>query len=208
MNRRPRVACHFRALVLGTRWAVAVIVIAVTARVLLLVEYQSGLHGDVVIIERAGGDVVESTTVPHLVRVVFGRRCDWLFRRVVLLRLRGRSIGNSIVMRLTHLHDVETLDLMDTEVTDIGLTQLGPMPKLTLIRLDDTLITDVGLKSLEKYSSVEFVFLTNTALTNEGIQSACLNWKKLKLIDVAGTRVTEDGVKKLRRTFPDVEFGW
>ena len=78
------------------------------------------------------------------------------------------------------LHGLLWLELRATQVTDAGLAHLRGMKRLVHVDLGLTQITDAGLAHLEM--------------------------TKLRRINLAGTRVTEEGVKALKRALPKTEI--
>jgi hypothetical protein len=68
--------------------------------------------------------------------------------------------------------------LADTRVTDKLLVELNEFPKLDSLSFQNTSITDAGLEYLARLKSLAFVHLN-------------------------GTKVTPEGVGKLRKRFPE-----
>ena len=65
--------------------------------------------------------------------------------------------------------NLETLSLVNTQITDAGLQHLKGLTKLRELRLY-TQITDAGLEHLEGLTNLESLFLGGTHLTDEGVK--------------------------------------
>lgn len=71
--------------------------------------------------------------------------------------------------------------------------------------LDGTKVTDEGLKHLEGLTNLEgWLGICDTEATDTGLQHF-KRMTKLHILNVRRTKVTEDGVKELRRALPKVE---
>jgi Leucine-rich repeat (LRR) protein len=64
--------------------------------------------------------------------------------RLKILSLRNTGIGDSGLLHLRDLQDLEILDLTGTYVTDAVLELLRVLPKLRTLYLDDTDTSDAG----------------------------------------------------------------
>src|ERR1700692_3885659 len=102
---------------------------------------------------------------------------DWIARlggkierdpvgRIVAVNLRGSWINDADTIELARLPDLERLDLSHTRISDEGMLNLKPAPKITDLKLFySEWITDLGL-------------------------SAIKDWKHLGRLDVRGTRIS------------------
>lgn len=100
------------------------------------------------------------------------------------------------------------LDISGTKVTDEGLELLTKTPFLTSIFLDNCKITDNGVIELAKSPEIKYVYLANTMVTDKGLiaLSQNKNIQHFGKIDVAGTKVTQDVVDRLRTQYPKLSI--
>jgi Leucine-rich repeat (LRR) protein len=138
-------------------------------------------------------------------------------------RFDGKKIGDDDVRVISGCHEVTSLDLSDTNVTDIGLDYLTQMPNLRVISLRRTPITDQGLQRLSAIKSLEVLDVSGTSvgvvalnalaslprltvlrLAASSIDDASLlplaSSASLREIDLRGTVVTPAMVNELRNS--------
>jgi len=88
-------------------------------------------------------------------------------------------------------------DLRASWVTDSDLSQLASLPYLTHLDLSQTRITDHGLQQLKSAPGiVELNLYYAEQITDEGM-AAVKGWKKLKRINLRGTKVTDTTLEHL-----------
>lgn len=102
------------------------------------------------------------------------------------------------------------VDLRASWVTDSDLSQLAALPHLTHLDLSLTRITDHGLQQLKKAPGiVELNLYYAEQITDEGM-AAVKGWKKLKRLNLRGTKVTDTTLEHLSNVttleFLDVGF--
>jgi hypothetical protein len=85
------------------------------------------------------------------------------------------TVGPAVVMTdagLAHLQNMKQLrelTLMDTRITDAGLTQLQAFPNLELLLIaNDIWITDAGIPQLAALKGLKSLLLMRTAITKDG----------------------------------------
>lgn len=89
------------------------------------------------------------------------------------------------------------VDLRASWVTDSDLPQLAALPHLTRLDLSQTRITDLGLQQLKAAPGiVELNLYYAEQITDEGM-AAVKSWKKLKRINLRGTKVTDTTLEHL-----------
>jgi internalin A len=89
------------------------------------------------------------------------------------------------------------VDLRTSWVTDSDLPQLAALPHLTHLDLSLTRITDHGLQQLKNAPGiVELNLYYAEQITDEGM-AAVKGWKKLKRINLRGTKVTDTTLEHL-----------
>ena len=107
-----------------------------------------------------------------------GPDTDWIARlggkverdpagRIVAVNLRGSWINDAEMIELARLPDLERLDLSHTRISDEGMLNLKPAPKIKELKLFySEWITDQGMTAIK-------------------------GWKNLKRLDVRGTRISD-----------------
>jgi len=89
------------------------------------------------------------------------------------------------------------VDLRSSWVTDSDLPRLAQLPHLTQLDLSLTRITDHGLQQLKNAPGiVELNLYYAEQITDEGL-AAVKGWKKLKRLDLRGTKVTDTTLEHL-----------
>src|SRR5436305_3327387 len=100
--------------------------------------------------------------------------------RIVAVNLRGSWINDVEMIELARLPDLERLDLSHTRISDEGMLNLKPAPKIKDLKLFySEWITDQGMTAIK-------------------------DWKQLKRLDVRGTRIS-DGTLEIVSRLPGIE---
>src|SRR5215472_14560436 len=87
--------------------------------------------------------------------------------RITGVNLRGAWINDAEMIGLARLPDLERLDLSHTRISDEGMLNLKPAPKIRDLKLFySEWITDLGLSAIKE-------------------------WKQLRRLDVRGTRISD-----------------
>ncbi len=149
-------------------------------------------------------------------------------------RLRNLSIGRTSVtdaglMHLAGAKNLEWLDLSGTSVTDKGAAIIADMPRLTQLFLEGTKITDASLPIVGKLKSLEELDLSHLpGITDDGLAALAPlrqlkvlhlasspigdaglvhlhGLKQLESLDTDGTKVTAEGLKKLKGMLPKLQ---
>jgi hypothetical protein len=150
-------------------------------------------------------------------------------------RLRNLSLGRTSVTDagLAHLagaKSLEWLDLSGTPITDKGAAIIADMTRLTQLFLEGTKITDASLAIAGKFKSLEELDLSHLpSITDEGLASLATlrqlkvlhltgspigdaglahlhGLKQLESLDTDGTKVTADGLKKLKAALSKLQL--
>ena len=100
--------------------------------------------------------------------------------------------------------NVVEVDLSRTKVTDKGLEYMGKLGRLTHLNLNRTEITDAGLKHLGDLRSLEWLNLYGTGITDAALPDIAKH-KKLKAVYVWNSKITGEGVEKLRKALPNAK---
>jgi len=132
-------------------------------------------------IERVGGTVLQSKTVPAWLQKVFGEE------------------------RTAWMNQVTEVDLHDSDASDSTLTLLVDMTALEEVDVDGTKVTDVGVATLSSIASLKTISLSRTQIGDTGLASLA-RLKDLRELYVARTNVTAEGVAKLKRALPGTDI--
>jgi hypothetical protein len=117
--------------------------------------------------------------------------CDFLFD------VSKVSFGDeALVTTLTHLPNLESLFLTDTQVTDVELEHIKGLTNLEVLGLAFTPVTDAGLENLNGLTKLRYLYLTDTQVTNAGLDNI-KGLTDLEFLDLSGTRVTDAGLDSL-----------
>lgn len=93
---------------------------------------------------------------------------------------------NEVVPNLT------SLDLADTDLTDIGMVHLPKFHKLTRLSLFYCNITNAGLRHLSSMTTLEVLNLDSREIGDEGL-SHLRNLNRLRCLDIFSGRITDAG---------------
>jgi len=105
---------------------------------------------------------------------------------------------------------ITAVDLRASWVTDSDLPQLAALPYLTHLDLSQTRITDLGLQQLKAAPGIiELNLYYAEQITDEGM-AAVKGWKKLKRINLRGTKVTDTTLEHLANvtTLESIDVGF
>jgi len=99
---------------------------------------------------------------------------------------------NTVVPNLT------SLDLADTELTDLGMVHIGKFTKLKRLSLFYCNISNGGLRHLAKLSELEVLNLDSREIGDDGLWHL-RNLKQLKSLDIFSGRITDSGCSHLAK---------
>lgn len=111
------------------------------------------------------------------------------------LNLDSCLVGDNAI---THLADnnvvpnLTSLDLADTNVTDVGMAKIAKFKKLTRLSLFYCNITNNGLRHISKLTELEVLNLDSRDISDEGL-TKLYKLTKLKSLDVFSGRITDNG---------------
>jgi hypothetical protein len=108
----------------------------------------------------------------------------------------GQEFTDRDFSTLLALPALRDLNVGHSLITDAGLVQLEKMPQLKYLLLDNTQIGDAGVAHLRNLTNLKVLHLGNTRITEE--------MEDLRKLSVQKTRVTKDGVARLRKALPDL----
>ena len=115
-------------------------------------------------------------------------------------RLNGTKVTDAGLAHLKGLSQLKNLQLENTKVTDAGLAHLKELNQLLVLVLDDTNATDVGLEYLKGLTQLQELDLMDTRSPTPGWSASKRGYTDPgKKATFRGTKVTDAGVKNLRR---------
>ena len=117
-------------------------------------------------------------------------------RNVTELDLSCTNIGDRELPFLRKHEKLAQLLLVESQVTDNGLGQLGPLQNLRRLDLSRTQVSDRGLAHLAKLPNLESLILHNTSVTGSGFEHL-VGLPKLKTLSLIGNNVSLIGLDHL-----------
>ncbi len=124
------------------------------------------------------------------------------------LQISGTQITDVGVRDLAPLSKLQCLNLDSTEITDDSLGEIGHFfPGLTTLDVSRTRITAAGVRRLEVLGNLHYLHLSNVPIDDECCASIA-KLRHLRVLSLAESRVTDDGVAKLVAALPDLEGLW
>src|SRR5262249_22619536 len=117
--------------------------------------------------------------------------------RIVAVNLRGAWVSDVEMIDLARLPDLERLDLSHTRISDEGLLNLKPAPKIQELKLFySEWITDQGLTAIRDWKHLKRLDLRGTRISDGTLEIAG-KLKTLEALDIAHTEVTDVGLENL-----------
>ena len=133
---------------------------------------------------------------------------DWIARlggkverdsagRIVAVNLRGSWISDVEMIELARLPDLERLDLSHTRISDEGMLNLKPAPKIRELKLFySEWITDQGMTAIKEWKHLKRLDLRGTRIS-DGTLEIVGRLTGLEALDIAHTEVTDVGLENL-----------
>jgi Leucine-rich repeat (LRR) protein len=100
--------------------------------------------------------------------------------------------------------NVVAVNLRGTWVDNVEMIDIARLPKLQRLDLSHTRITDEGMLHLKPASQIEDLDLYYAEWVTDQGMTAIKNWKKLKRLDVRGTRIS-NGTLEIVSHMPQLE---
>lgn len=153
------------------------------------------------ILKLGGSFTLEGLTIP----VKKGSKFPAGSLPIRIVDLNGLKVKDADIEPLKNLPHLEELRLEQSHVTDAGLAHLQVLKQLQILDLHKSLlITDKGIEALAPLSKLHKLELSYTRVT-DGAVNALVTLKGLKTLHLSGTRITADGLKKIREGLPKCE---
>jgi Leucine-rich repeat (LRR) protein len=117
--------------------------------------------------------------------------------RIVAVNLRGSWVSDVDVIELARLPDLERLDLSHTRITDEGMLNLKPAPKIRELKLFYAeWITDQGMRAIKEWKYLKRLDVRGTRIS-DGTLEIVSSMSTLEALDVSHTEVTDLGLENL-----------
>src|SRR6266403_3377121 len=117
--------------------------------------------------------------------------------RIVAVNLRGSWINDVEMIELARLPDLERLDLSHTRITDEGMLNLKPAPKIKELSLFySEWITDQGMTAIKGWKRLTRLNVRGTRVS-DGTLEIVSHMPGLEALDIAHTEVTDVGLDYL-----------
>src|SRR6266403_882505 len=117
--------------------------------------------------------------------------------RIVAVNLRGSWINDVEMIELARLPDLERLDLSHTRISDEGMLNLKPAPKIKELKLFySEWITDQGVTAIKEWKHLRRLDVRGTRIS-DGTLEIVSHMRGLETLDIAQTEVTDLGLDHL-----------
>jgi hypothetical protein len=117
--------------------------------------------------------------------------------RIIAVNLRGSWINDVEMIELARLPDLERLDLSHTRISDEGMLNLKPAPKIKELKLFySEWITDQGMTAIKQWKHLRCLDLRGTRIS-DGTLEVVSRLTGLESLDIAHTEVTDVGLDNL-----------
>jgi internalin A len=117
--------------------------------------------------------------------------------RTVAVNLRGSWINDAEMIELARLPDLERLDLSHTRISDEGMLNLKPAPKIKDLKLFySEWITDQGMTAIKGWKHLKRLNLRGTRIS-DGTLETVSRITGIEALDIAHTEVTDLGLENL-----------
>src|SRR6266480_4715051 len=117
--------------------------------------------------------------------------------RIVAVNLRGSWINDAEMIELARLPDFERLDLSHTRISDEGMLNLKPAPKIKDLKLFySEWITDQGMTAIKDWKHLKRLDVRGTRIS-DGTLEIVSKLTGLEALDIAHTEITDLGLENL-----------
>jgi hypothetical protein len=103
---------------------------------------------------------------------------------------------------IAKLTDLESLDVLNLNLTDSGITALGALQKLVTLRLKSTGIVDESMETIANFPRLEHLDISGCDVTDEGLRTLAQSKSLKRLVafktENGGGLITKAGLEHLR----------
>jgi hypothetical protein len=133
-----------------------------------------------------GALVVVDSSNHHVIRVLF---------------MFGPA-SDSDIGSLCELKQLHTLDLSNSQLTNVGIRDLGRLRGLKVLILNGARATDAHIHELSGMTNIESLSLFACPITDGAVKDLAM-LKSLRFLDVRATNITPQGILDLRTALPN-----
>lgn len=130
-------------------------------------------------------------------------------KQMECLKLHWAFLTDESLEPLSGMTELRMLDLADplegSHVSDAGILHLKKLKKLEKLEIEGFGVTEEGLKILESMTSMVELDLRRTNV-GDGLYERLKNLTAMKRLDIAESKVTMEGVWKIKETLPDLSI--
>ncbi|EKP13530.1 hypothetical protein [Leptospira borgpetersenii] len=116
--------------------------------------------------------------------------------------LRMKEMTDEGMQYLAVFPNLDTLGIGDSKITDEGLKQIPGLSKIKSLYLERSKITNKGIEYISKSKTITRLHLDEIAGIDDGCIPHLLKMKQLTTLELSGTEISEQGLKKLRKGLP------
>ena len=133
-----------------------------------------------------------------------------VLERLEFLSLRGTESTDSTIAALSSYkgprESIRELDFSRTLVSNLGRMHLPEVcPNLEILKLNDNRVWDNNsMEALSQLPALHTLELRRTNITDASVES--LSKLNLRSLDISQTRITQEGVERLRQALPDCDI--
>lgn len=95
--------------------------------------------------------------------------------------------------------NLDTLNLSDSKITDEGLKNVYILPRLNDLTVRRTKITNKGIEYISKSKTITSLHLDEIEGIDDGCVPHLLKMKQLTTLELSLTKISDQGLKKLRK---------
>lgn len=115
------------------------------------------------------------------------------------------GVTSATIALLPRTSSVRSLDLSDTPITGESLADIPlRFPNLEILGLKDTAVSDEHLMALRDLPRLRTLCVSGTEVTDEGLAVLLEHPRRLHVLRVNGTRITDAMLVRLRQAHPGV----
>ena len=118
-----------------------------------------------------------------------------LFPLLRSLEINDLPITDEGLDLVCNFPNIQELGMGETRITGQGLRHLARLPRLKYLNVQNNQLSDEDIRCLRDVKSLERLYISFNAITDGGMEYLTL--LNLKELDIAGTKVTDIGLKKL-----------